>query len=286
MAASIIAFCNQKGGVGKTTTTINLATALAAVGFKVLVIDMDSQGNASTGLGVSRNNPRPGSYALLMEDHQPLEALIVGTQIPGLDVIPASIHLAGAEIELVNLPHREQRLKKALHTHSYDFVLLDCPPSLNLITLNALCAATQVIIPVQCEFYALEGLSYMLKTIEKVTQQINPSLKLTGILLTMFDKRNTLSQAVRKEVQSHFGSRIFNTVIPRNVRISEAPSHGVPVLLYDHRSSGAEAYIQLASELLKRENIHPSQKKIEQKKIAQKKIAQKQLGSKKSGQAA
>ena len=251
----ILGIANQKGGVGKTTTTINLATAMAAVGKKVLLIDLDPQGNASTGVGVEMANRNPGSYAVLFGDVTPSEA-IRKTEIPGMDIIPASSDLAGAEIELVGEDKREFFLRGALdRVEGYDYMLIDCPPALGLLTLNALVAADAVLVPLQCEFYALEGLSHLMRTIGIMTRNLNPKLSLQGVVLTMFDRRNSLSKHVEAEVRAHFGSRVYNTKIPRNVRISEAPSHGKPVLIYDFRSVGAQAYIQLAKEILKREAI-------------------------------
>lgn len=249
----ILAIANQKGGVGKTTTAINLATAMAASGRQVLVIDLDPQGNASTGLGIDRRTRAVSSYHLLMGEAR-LEQAVITSDIPGLSVIPSSLDLSGAEIELVDVPRREYRLANALKEQSqYDFILIDCPPSLNLLTLNALVAAKAVVVPLQCEFFALEGISHLVKTIERVKQAFNPRLELHGIVLTMFDKRNNLSDMVAADVREFFGDKVYKTVIPRNVRISEAPSHGKPVLLYDVRCAGAEAYIHLASEVLKRE---------------------------------
>ncbi len=249
----IIAIANQKGGVGKTTTAINLATAMAATGRRVLIIDIDPQGNASTGLGVDRRTRTVTSYHVLI-DEAGIDQAVIPTIIPNLSLVPSSIDLSGAEIELVDTPRREHRLAEALAGQTaYDFVLIDCPPSLNLLTLNALVAAQAVMVPLQCEFFALEGISHLVKTIERVRQAFNPGLQLHGIVLTMFDKRNNLSDMVAADVRGYFGDKVYKTVIPRNVRISEAPSHGKPVLLYDMRCAGAEAYIHLASEVLKRE---------------------------------
>jgi chromosome partitioning protein len=250
----IIAIANQKGGVGKTTTAVNLATAMAAIKKTVLVIDFDPQGNASTGLGVARAVRRITSYNVLM-DGTPLGDAILPTTIPGLSIVPSSVHLAGAELELVEQDKREFRLRNAIQggASSYDYVLIDCPPSLNLLTLNAFCAADAVLVPLQVEFYALEGLSHLVSTIERVRRAFNPSLEILGVVLTMFDKRNNLSEMVAADVRAHFGDKVYETIIPRNVRVSEAPSHGKPVLLYDWRCPGSQAYIHLASEILKRE---------------------------------
>lgn len=250
----IIAIANQKGGVGKTTTAINLATAMAATKKRVLIVDLDPQGNASTGLGIGHNLREISSYHILMGEADVLEA-IQPTDIPNLWLVPSSVDLSGAEIELVDKERREVRLREALsfEVNQFDYVLIDCPPSLNLLTLNALVAAQAVLVPLQCEFFALEGISHLVKTIERVKQAFNPVLELHGIVLTMFDKRNNLSDMVAADVRGYFGDKVYKTVIPRNVRISEAPSHGKPVLLYDHRCAGAEAYIHLAGEVLKRE---------------------------------
>ncbi len=252
--ARIIALANQKGGVGKTTTTINLATALAACGKRVLIIDNDPQGNASTGLGIPQSNREFGIYDLLFADLT-VEEVAVATSVPGLWVVTANVDLSGAEVELVNVDRREFRLKDSLEKSSggFDYILIDCPPALGLLTLNALAAADAVLVPLQCEFYALEGLSHLIRTIERVKRAFNPTLDINGVVLTMFDRRNNLSDMVAADVRGFFGEKVYETVIPRNVRVSEAPSHGKPVLLYDHKSAGAQAYIHLAGEMLKRE---------------------------------
>lgn len=252
--ARVIAIANQKGGVGKTTTTINLATALAAIGKRVLVIDLDPQGNASTGLGIPRADRRVGIYDVLF-DSMPLEDAAVVSTVPNLSIITSSVDLSGAEIELVGADQREFRLREAVAKSAleYDYVLIDCPPALGLLTLNALVAAHAVMVPLQCEFYALEGLSHLIRTIERVKRTFNPDLDIHGVVLTMFDKRNNLSDMVAADVRGFFGEKVYDTVIPRNVKVSEAPSHGKPVLIYDMRCPGSQAYIHLAGEVLRRE---------------------------------
>jgi chromosome partitioning protein len=254
MSARILAIANQKGGVGKTTTAVNLATSLAAVGKKVLLIDLDPQGNASTGLGIDRKNRAVSTYDLLFGGATPMNAA-VKSRVPGLWVVPASVHLAGADIELVTADSREYRLREALrnNTGDYEYVLIDCPPSLSLITLNALIAADGVLVPLQCEFYALEGLSQLVRTIDRVKTTFNPQLEIQGVVLTMYDKRNNLSEQVAADVRAFFGPKVYTTIIPRNVRVSEAPSHGLPAIVYDMNCPGSQAYIQLAKEMLRRE---------------------------------
>ena len=250
----IIAVANQKGGVGKTTTAINLATALAAVKQKVLIIDLDPQGNASTGLGIDRGARKLDTYRMLIAGVKMKDA-IQTSNVPGLDIVPAGVDLSAAELELVDMENREHQLKQAIGdgAHGYDYVLIDCPPALGLLTLNALVAAQAILVPLQCEFFALEGLSHLLKTVERVKSAFNPTLEIQGIVLTMFDKRNNLSDQVAADVREYFGDKVYKTVIPRNVKVSEAPSHGRPVLMYDMKCAGSQAYLHLAGEVLRRE---------------------------------
>ena len=252
----VIAIANQKGGVGKTTTAINLSTGLAAIGRKVLMVDLDPQGNASTGLGIDRTNRRVSSYDVLMGGASVADGQLE-TSIPGLYLIPSTVDLTGAELELISLPRRAYRLREALAAtvHEFDYVLIDNPPSLNLLTVNALVAAKSVVVPLQCEFFALEGLSMLMKTIERIRNSFNAELEIQGIVLTMYDKRNNLSDQVAQDVRDFLGDMVYKTIIPRNVRVSEAPSHGKPALLYDHKCAGSVAYMQLASEILRRERL-------------------------------
>ena len=248
-----IAIVNQKGGVGKTTSAINIATALAATGLIVVLVDLDPQGNASTGLGIPQAQRKTSSYDVLL-GAVPVADALVETRVPNLAVVPANADLSGAEIEMVDLDARTHRLDRALSgiAKKPDIILIDCPPSLGLLTINAMVAADSLLVPLQCEFFALEGLSQLLGTVERIRARFNPGLSILGVVLTMFDRRNRLTDQVASDVRSVLGSVVFDTVIPRNVRLSEAPSHGLPALLYDHRCSGSEAYIALARELIAR----------------------------------
>ncbi|MDN2578808.1 ParA family protein [Aquibium sp. ELW1220] len=255
--ARIITVANQKGGVGKTTTAINLATALAAIGEKVLIVDLDPQGNASTGLGIDRKDRDLSSYDVMVGNASVLDAA-TSTAVPELWIVPSTLDLLGVEMEIAGSPDRALRLRKALRgpvavSGDFDYVLIDCPPSLNLLTINAMAAADSVLVPLQCEFFALEGLSQLLETIGGVRASINPALEIQGIVLTMYDGRNNLANQVVDDVRQHMGDKVYQTVIPRNVRVSEAPSYGKPAILYDLKCSGSQAYLQLASEVIRRE---------------------------------
>ena len=256
MTTRIITIANQKGGVGKTTTAINLATALAAIGERVLIIDLDPQGNASTGLGIDRQERAVSSYDLMVGEAD-VARTAIPTAVPGLSIVASTMDLLGVEMEIAAAPDRVLKLRKALREASqpieFTYVLIDCPPSLNLLTLNAMAAADSVLVPLQCEFFALEGLSQLLSTVERVRASINPQLTIQGIVMTMFDGRNNLANQVVDDVRSHMGDKVYQTIIPRNVRVSEAPSHGKPAILYDLKCAGSQAYLQLASEVIRRE---------------------------------
>ncbi|MEZ2221928.1 MULTISPECIES: ParA family protein [unclassified Rhizobium] len=251
----IITIANQKGGVGKTTTAINLATALAAIGERVLIVDLDPQGNASTGLGIDRRDRKVSSYDLLVGTHTILDT-VQETAVPNLFIVPSTMDLLGIEMEIAQQPDRVFRLRRALNgagATAFSYILVDCPPSFNLLTMNAMAAAHSVLVPLQCEFFALEGLSQLLETVDQVRRTVNPSLDIQGIVLTMFDSRNNLAQQVVNDVRTHLGEKVYHTLIPRNVRVSEAPSYGKPAILYDLKCAGSQAYLQLASEVIQRE---------------------------------
>ena len=250
----IIAFSNQKGGVGKTTTCVNMSAYLAKKGYKCLIVDLDAQGNATSGLGFAKSEVKNSVYNVMIDD-MPIEEAVLKTCVEGLDILPSNIDLAGAEVELVYVKDREKVLRRVLERakQSYDFITIDCPPSLGLLTINALAAADTVLIPIQSEYYALEGLSQLMNTIKLVVKHLNPSLKIEGVVLTMSDNRAIISRQISEEIRKYFGKRVFDTVIPRNIRLAEAPSHGVPIMLHDTRCSGAKAYLALTEEYIARQ---------------------------------
>ena len=250
----IIAFSNQKGGVGKTTTCVNMSAYLAKKGYKCLIVDLDAQGNATSGLGFAKSEVKNSVYNVMIDD-MPIEEVVLKTCVEGLDILPSNIDLAGAEVELVYVKEREKVLRRVLERAktSYDFIMIDCPPSLGLLTINALASADTVLIPIQSEYYALEGLSQLMNTIKLVVKHLNPSLKIEGVVLTMNDNRAIISRQISEEIRKYFGKRVFDTVIPRNVRLAEAPSHGLPIMLHDTRCSGAKAYLALTEEYIARQ---------------------------------
>ena len=253
----IISVVNQKGGVGKTTTAVNLSTALAAIDKNVLLIDLDPQGNLSTGLGIKREDRKINVYNLVMDANISIDKASIKTKIPHLDIVPSGINLSGIEFELSDDNNRNKKLYNKINMikGKYDFIIIDCPPSLGILTINSLVASDLILVPLQCEFYALEGLAQLLKTVEAVKSNLNPNLELEGIVLTMFDSRNRLSEDVINDARKHLGNKVFNTIIPRNVRLSEAPSHGLPAILYDRKCLGSKAYIELAKEFISRVEV-------------------------------
>ncbi len=253
----IISVVNQKGGVGKTTTAVNLSTALAAINKKVLLIDLDPQGNLSTGLGIKSENRKINVYDLIMVENISIEKASLKTKIPYLDIIPSGINLSGIEFELSDDKDRNKKLYNKINKikNTYEFIIIDCPPSLGILTINSLAASELLLVPLQCEFYALEGLAQLLKTVEAIRSNLNPNLELEGIVLTMYDSRNRLSEDVINDARKHLGNKVFDTIIPRNVRLSEAPSHGLPAILYDRKCMGSKAYIELAKEFIKRVEV-------------------------------
>lgn len=267
--STVFALANQKGGVGKTTSSVNLAASLAATRKRVLLVDIDPQGNATSGSGVDKHETEYTVYDVLV-DEVPIEQAIVGTpEGSGFDLLAANGDLTAAEVQLLDMERREYRLREALHRvrARYDYILVDCPPSLNMLTVNALTAANSVIVPIQCEYYALEGLTALLDTIEKISKVLNPSLHIGGLLRTMYDPRNSLSNDVSNQLISHFGDKVYRTIIPRNVRLAEAPSHGAPVISYDAKSRGAISYLALAGEILRREQALNQSKQVQQAKV-------------------
>ena len=253
----IISVVNQKGGVGKTTTAVNLSTALAAINKKVLLIDLDPQGNLSTGLGIKNEDRKINAYDLIMEEKISIEKASIETKVPFLDIVPSGRNLSGIEFELSDDNNRNRKLHNKISAikSKYDFIIIDCPPSLGILTINSMVASELLLVPLQCEFYALEGLAQLLKTVEAVKGNLNPNLELEGVVLTMYDSRNRFSEDVINDARKHLGNKVFNTIIPRNVRLSEAPSHGLPAILYDRKCMGSEAYIELAREFINRVEV-------------------------------